>query len=95
MTDGYQVYHTLEKEREDLKIAGCWSHARRHFSNVTKTLGKEKSKGTLANDALKQIAAIYKIEGMMNNLTPEERKQQRQLMVKPLVDAFFSWIKEH
>ena len=25
VTDGYQVYHTLEKEREDLIIAGCWS----------------------------------------------------------------------
>lgn len=95
VTDGYQVYHTLEKERDDLKIAGCWSHARRHFSNVTKTLGKDKSKGTLANDALKQIAFIYKIEGMLNHLTPEERRQQRQLMVKPLVDAFFAWIKEH
>ena len=23
VTDGYQVYHTIEKEREDLKIAGC------------------------------------------------------------------------
>ena len=27
VTDGYQVYHTLEKEREDLTIAGCWVHA--------------------------------------------------------------------
>lgn len=26
VTDGYQVYHTLEKEKEDLKIAGCWVH---------------------------------------------------------------------
>lgn len=25
VTDGYQVYHTLEKEREDLRIAVCWS----------------------------------------------------------------------
>lgn len=95
VTDGYQVYHTLEKEREGLRIAGCWSHARRHFSNVTKTLGKDKSKGTLANEALKQIAAIYKVEGMLKDLTPEERKQQRQLMVKPLVDVFFAWLKEH
>ena len=28
VTDGYQVYHTIEKEREDLKVAGCWAHAR-------------------------------------------------------------------
>ncbi|SEG42325.1 Transposase IS66 family protein [Eubacterium ruminantium] len=27
MTDGYQVYHTLEKECPDtLNVAGCWSH---------------------------------------------------------------------
>ena len=43
VTDGYQVYHTLEKERYDLKIAGSWSRARRHFANVIKTLGNEKS----------------------------------------------------
>ena len=24
VTDGYQVYHTIEGEREDLRIAGCW-----------------------------------------------------------------------
>lgn len=36
VTDGYQVYHTLEKEREDLIIAGCWSHSRRKFADVVK-----------------------------------------------------------
>lgn len=95
VTDGYQVYHSLEKEREDLKIAGCWSHARRRFANVVKALGKEKSKGTLAYDALKQIAAMYKVEGLLAELSPEERQRQRQLTVKPMVEAFFAWIKSH
>lgn len=95
VTDGYQVYHTLEKEREDLKIAGCWSHARRRFANVVKAVGKDKAKGTLAYDALKQIAAIYKIEGTLIELSPEERQRQRQLTVKPLVEAFFTWVKSH
>lgn len=95
VTDGYQVYHSLEKEREDLRIAGCWSHARRRFANVVKTLGKEKAKGTFANDALKQIAAIYKIEGLLAELSPEERQRQRQLTVKPLVEAFFAWVRQH
>ena len=95
VTDGYQVYHTLEKEREDLKIAGCWSHARRHFANVTKALGKEKAKGTLAEEALKRIAAIYKLENELQHLRAEERKQQRQLKIKPHVDAFFAWVKLH
>lgn len=44
VTDRYQLYHNLEKERGDLKIVGCWSHARRRFANVVQALGKEKSK---------------------------------------------------
>lgn len=38
VTDGYQVYHTIEKEREDLTIAGCWVHTRRRFDEALKTL---------------------------------------------------------
>lgn len=95
VTDGFQVYHKLEKEEPDIRIAGCWSHARRKFSNVVKAMGKEASKDTLAYAALKQIAVIYKIDNDLTNLTPEERVVQRQLLVKPQVEAFFAWIKEH
>lgn len=95
VTDGYQVYHTLDKEYETLTIAGCWSHSRRRFANVVKSLGKDKAKDTLANDALKQIGAIYKLEESFKELTSEERLKQRQLIVKPLVEAFFAWVKEH
>ena len=24
--DGYQVYHSIDKERQDLTVAGCWVH---------------------------------------------------------------------
>lgn len=89
VTDGYQVYHTLEKEREDLRIAGCWAHARRRFANVVKTDGKEKSKNTIAYSALTQISPIYKIESNLSELPPEERLKQRDLLIKPLVEAFF------
>jgi hypothetical protein len=78
-----------------MRIAGCWSHTRHRFANVVKALGKEKPNGTLAYDALKQIAAIYKIEGLLTELSLEERQRQRQLTVKPLVEAFFAWIKQH
>lgn len=95
VTDGYQVYHTLENEREDLKIAGCWSHSRRKYADVVKALGKDKAKDTLAWQALKQIGAIYKIEDELAELSPEERLSRRQLSVKPLVEAFFAWIREN
>ena len=26
VTDGYQVYHSIEKSRQDITVAGCWVH---------------------------------------------------------------------
>lgn len=95
VTDGYQVYHTLEKEQENLMVAGCWSHGRRKFAEIVKTLGKENAKGTLAYDALRQIATIYKLDNDLANLSFEDRVKQRKLIVKPQVEAFFAWIRSH
>ena len=44
VTDGYQVYHTLEKEREDLRIAGCWVHCRRRFHEALEVIPKAHRK---------------------------------------------------
>ena len=44
VTDGYQVYHTVEKELEDLTIAGCWVHFRRRFEEVQTVVAKEHRK---------------------------------------------------
>ena len=94
VTDGYQVYHTIEKEREDLRIAGCWAHARRRFDEAVKALPKDKQKSSLAYLALKQIQAIYREENKLASMTTEERLKHRQLTVKPLVDAYFAWAKQ-
>jgi len=94
--DGYQVYHKLGKERPDeLTVAGCWAHARRRFANICKSLGKNTSKDTLAALALEQIAQIYHIDNQLADLSPEERQTKRQLLLKPLVEAFFAWIKSN
>ena len=90
VTDGYQVYHTIEKEREDMKITGCWAHARRRFDESVKALPKDKKKSSLAYLALKQIQAIYREENKLADESAEERLSHRQLTVKPLVDAYFA-----
>ena len=95
VTDGYQVYHTIGREREDLTIAGCWSHARRRFAEVVKANGTEKSKGTLAYEALRQISVISKLDKELSDLSNEDRVKLRQLTVKPQVEAFFAWVKLH
>lgn len=93
VTDGYQVYHTLEKEKENLSIAGCWVHGRRRFDEALKVLPKEARSKSGAYLVMKQIQAIYREEGKLQDLRPQERLQQRQLVVKPLVDALFAYLK--
>lgn len=94
VTDGYQVYHTIEKERQDLRIAGCWVHARRKFDEALEVLPKEQRKKSNAFLVMSQIQAIYREEGKLKGLTSEERLVQRQLVIKPLVDALFVYLKQ-
>ena len=95
VTDGYQVYHTVEKELEDLTIAGCWVHARRRFEEALTVIPKEARKESVAYLVMKQIQAIYREEGKLKELSSEERLKQRQLIIKPLVDALFVYLKKH
>lgn len=95
VTDGYQVYHTLEKEKEDLTIAGCWVHMRRRFEQAQEVIPKEARKGNVSYMAMKQIQAIYREEGKLKNLTSMERLEQRQAIIKPLVEAFFVYLKQN
>ena len=95
VTDGYQVYHTLEKEKEDLTIAGCWVHMRRRFEQALEVIPKEARKGTISYMAMKQIQAIYREEGKLKELHSKERLEQRQAIIKPLVNAFFVYLKQN
>ena len=94
VTDGYQVYHTLEKEKEDLTIAGCWVHGRRKFEEVLATIPAEGKKESVAYLVMKQIQAIYREEGKLKDLSSEERLAQRQVVIRPLVDALFAYLKQ-
>ena len=95
VTDGYQVYHTVENEREGLKVAGCWSHARRRYDEAVKALPKAKQKDSRAYLALTMIQAIYREEKQLKELSAQERKNRRQLSVRPQVEAYFTWVREN
>lgn len=95
VTDGYQVYHTLANEREDLKVAGCWIHARRPFAEFIKSLKRNGNSpsGTIALEAYEMITEIMHIDNTYNDLSVRDRKKQRQLHLTPKVDAYFEWVK--
>lgn len=94
VTDGYQVYHKLGEEKEGLTIAGCWAHARRRYEEAVKALPSKSRKSSIAWQALEQIQMIYHVDNTLKGLKPEERKKRRQSSVKPLVEAYFAWVKE-
>lgn len=95
VTDGYEVYHKLAKEREDLTVAGCWIHARRPYAEFIKSLGKNSSaKGTIALNAYDMITEIMHIDNGFDDLPVADRKKQRQAKLTEKVDAYFKYVKE-
>ena len=94
MTDGYQVYHTLEKEREDLIIAGCWVHARRRLMKHLPWFRKKAGKSLFIPDHKADPGNLP--GGRKTQRTFLKGKTvQRQVVVKPLVDALFVYLKQH
>lgn len=93
VTDGYQAYHKLANERpEELKVAGCWEHAKRKFAELVKSLDSRSRTGSVAAEAVKRITAIYHVDNMGKDMSDPERHEHRQKNVKPLVDAYFDWL---
>lgn len=95
VTDGYQVYHTLGNEREDIKVAGCWVHARRPFADFIKSLkrGGNSPNGTIAAEAYEMITDIMHTDNSYDDLSARDRKKQRQLHLTEKVDDYFDWVK--
>lgn len=97
VSDAFSGYKSLDKNDENIHSAFCWAHARRDYADALKALkgdAKELAHETVAHKALVQIAAIYKAEEALKELTAEERYDRRQREVKPLVEAYFAWVHE-
>ncbi len=59
------------------------------------TLGIVLCSDTDEDIALKQIQAIYREEKKLTDQSAEERLQHRRLIIRPMVDAYFAWVKEN
>lgn len=70
-----------------LKLAYCWSHGRRALIKA-----QPKAGSPIVDEALLQIAAIYKIEAEVRGLSTAQRRAVRQEKSRPLIDKFFVWL---
>lgn len=91
-TDGYTAYKGLVKTRDasaPIVLAFCWAHLRRRFYEIA--VG---GNAPLAEDALRQIGALYDIEAQIRGQSARRRREVRQARTHPLVDAFKVWLDD-
>ena len=89
--DGYQGYHKLPG---NIRVVGCWAHARRKFDEALQTLPKEMQKDSPAAIGECYCSRLFKLEQAFAELAPEERYEKRLEQAKPVLDALLSWANE-
>ncbi len=94
-TDGYIGYAFLDSHIGIIH-AGCWSHARRKFTEVVKLVGKNKI-NSIAERALRLIGKLYRIEREARGLelSQEQLVAKRQEESKSVVEEYELFIKEN
>lgn len=91
--DGYAAYNRLaqtERPGGPLQLAYCWAHARRKLHDLTKA-----RTAPIAEEGLRRIGEMYRIEAEIRGRTAEERLQIRRERSTSLVDALRAWIEDH
>jgi transposase len=89
--DGYSGYEKLPTD--DVKLVGCWAHARRKFEEALKVLPADARAGSVAQEGLDFCNRLFAIERDLKTVTPEERYAARLARSKPILDAFHAWLE--
>jgi transposase len=66
---------------------GPCHHCRRRFYEIHRSTGSP-----LADEALRRIGELYKVEAEIRGRSAEERRTVRQERSKPIVDALHGWL---
>ncbi len=87
--DGYSGFKGLLAGRppDQIKLAFCWAHCRRGFYELYRSTGSP-----LAEEALRRIGELYRLEAEIRGRPAEERRTVRQERSKPIVEALHAWL---
>ena len=88
-TDGYSGYNRLP----NVVRCGCLAHLRRKFSEIIKTTNISKKSRSVAREAEEYCNRLFAIEKELQDKSDQERYTQRQELEKPVLEAFFGWLK--
>ena len=87
--DGYAGYNRVLdlRDNEPIQLAYCWAHARRKLFDLT-----HNNVAPIAEEGLKQIAALYRIEAQARGTSADERLALRQAKTVPKIAGFKTWL---
>ena len=87
--DGYAGYNRVLDLRDNapIQLAYCWAHARRKLFDLT-----HNNVAPLAEEGLKQIAALYRIEAQTRRMAADERLALRQIKSASKIATFKTWL---
>lgn len=88
MTDGYPGYNQVGSDKHITHLA-CWAHARRGFVEAKQATPGKASK---ADEVLRLIAKLYRVEKDHKNATEQVRLHARQTESKALLEAIRQWL---
>ena len=80
--DGYSAYRAFAQRTREIKLSGCWAHARRKFHEA-----REQTPGR-AGWILRQIQHLYRIEARLRETKagPALRQSVRSHQSRPIVE---------
>lgn len=73
---------------------GCWTHARRNFIKYYDTTKNDEMGSASAAEIIELINMVYKHDGETWGWSPEERRDHRQKLCKPVVEKLLRRMEE-
>ena len=89
--DGYAAYHGLPKE---IRIVGCFAHARRKFDEALKVMAEKDRPGSKAERGLQYCNALFAVEHDIQDLSDQERARIRTERSEPILEEFHEWLQQ-
>ena len=86
VSDGYSGYNILSNATR----AGCWAHARRKWVEAMPDGATKEN--ALAAKGLEYCSRLFEVEQKLEGLPDEKRREQRQLLSRPIVDEYYAWL---
>jgi hypothetical protein len=89
MTDGYEAYNALART-EGIEHQVCWAHCRRGFIDAQRV--QPKGKTGRADEALRLIRSLYRIERELKDADVTARFLARRAQSVPILKGMRTWL---